>query len=61
MWIVEIEPGVWLAPWLGDPGRTCVKRSAKRFMSEPVALKALSRARSIQHRNGFPKAKIEHI
>ncbi|HJX82308.1 MAG TPA: hypothetical protein VJ248_09770 [Candidatus Udaeobacter sp.] len=29
--IVELEPGVWLAPWNGDPGRTTVKENAKRF------------------------------
>jgi len=31
MWIVEIDEGVWLAPWQGDPGRTLVKESAKRY------------------------------
>lgn len=30
-YIVELEPGVWLAPWDGDPGRTTVKENAKVF------------------------------
>ena len=28
-WIVELEEGCWLAPWLGDPGRTTMKKSAR--------------------------------
>jgi hypothetical protein len=61
MFIVEIEKGVWLAPWDGDPGRTLVKDSAKEFKTERAADGALSAARKIQHRNGFPYARVEAI
>lgn len=41
-WVVELEPGTcWLAPWDGDPGRTCVFASAKRFASGHEAAEAL--------------------
>lgn len=45
-WIVELEPGVWLAPWAGDPGRTCCQGSAMVFRTEAAARRALSRARA---------------
>ena len=45
-YIVEIEPGTqWLAPWKGDPGRTCILHSAKQFDSFTAARAALVRAR----------------
>ena len=61
VWIVEIEKGVWLAARDGDPGRTLVKENAKRFRSELAANRALGKARSLPHRNGFPEAKIESL
>lgn len=51
MWIVEIEEGVWLAPWEGDPGRTLNRDSARKYASERKALGALLRVlRSNPHR-----------
>ncbi len=44
-WTVELEPGVWLAPWEGDPGRTLVKDNAKEFASRNKADTALAAAR----------------
>ncbi|HRY16579.1 MAG TPA: hypothetical protein P5330_11995 [Candidatus Competibacteraceae bacterium] len=45
-WCVELEPGrCWLARWTGDPGRTTVETSAKRFPSQPSAERALRQAR----------------
>lgn len=44
-WIVELEPGVWLAPWSGDPGRTLVEATAKRYKERRNAVYALTRAR----------------
>ena len=46
-WIVELQPQVrmWLAPWTGDPGRTCVEASAKPFGTLAAAKAALTRAR----------------
>lgn len=55
MYIVEIEAGVWLAPWEGDPGRTLVRDSAKRFRLASSAFKALSKA--CEYRN-FDNAKV---
>lgn len=55
MYIVEIEAGVWLAPWAGDPGRTVVRENAKCFRSAACAFKALSRA--CGYRN-FENAKV---
>lgn len=46
-WIVELQPSIrmWIAPWQGDPGRTCVESSARRFLTESAAKAALTRAR----------------
>jgi hypothetical protein len=54
-WVVELEPGVWLAPWEGDPGRTLVESSAKRFETMAAAALALTRARNSRP---FPHAAI---
>lgn len=43
-WVVELEPGVWLAPWDGDPGRTLVLDSATRYPSYVAAERALKQA-----------------
>ena len=43
-WVVELEAGVWLAPWPGDPGRTLVAGSAKRFPTPTAAYRALAAA-----------------
>jgi hypothetical protein len=40
-YIIELEPGIWLAPWDGDPGRTHNIKSAKNFTSKIKARKAL--------------------
>lgn len=47
MFLVEIQPGCWLAPWRGDPGRTLVFTSAKRFKSARAARAALARHRAL--------------
>ena len=64
MYIVEIEDGVYLAPWDGDPGRTLVKESAKKFKTKSSAMQAKKTAQSIPHRlarGGFPNARIEGV
>lgn len=58
--IVELEPGVWLAEGEGDPPRTLVKDSAKRFQSGPAAVGALCRARAFSGRS-FDDASIVYI
>ena len=42
---IQLERGCWLAPWTGDPGRTMVEASAKRFPSRQSAERALGQAR----------------
>jgi hypothetical protein len=53
--IVELEDGVYLAAWNGDPGRTLVKSSAKRFKAYAQAQFALLGARNYRP---FERAKI---
>lgn len=45
-YIVQLEPGVWLAPWDGDPGRTTVEAGALRLRSHSRAEMALDEARA---------------
>ena len=44
-WIVQIEPGVYLAEGDGDPARTMQIDNAKQFNSHPRARIALMSAR----------------
>ena len=60
MFIVELEKGVWLAPWEGDPGRTLVKESAKKFNTYWQGVKALSDAKDIRYRD-FNNAKVQSL
>ncbi len=53
--IVELQQGVWLAPWQGDPGRTLVKHSARVYQTEHGARVALGIARKCRP---FAKARI---
>lgn len=57
-YIVELEPGVWLAWWPGDPGRTLSRRDAKDYRSESVATKALQEARKYRP---FAQARVVPI
>lgn len=45
MFVVEISENCWLAPWAGDPGRTCVLKSANVYKSKKGAKIALGMAR----------------
>jgi hypothetical protein len=56
--VVELHPGVWLAPWKGDPGRTLVLESARRFSSRHGAATALGIAK--RHRP-LPFAQIVEL
>ena len=57
-YIVLLEPGVWIAPWVGDPGRTLVKDNAERFDFVEDARTALAGARAW---HPFLGAKIEEV
>ena len=43
---VLLEPGVWIADWEGDPGRTHVEENAQEFDTLKEASKALEKART---------------
>jgi hypothetical protein len=58
MFIVELQTGTWLAPWLGDPGRTEVEASARRYKTEGAAKIALKYARRYRP---FKNAKIVRL
>lgn len=51
-YIVELEMGVFVAPWLGDPGRTLVKEKAMEFKDETSARVALGNARDYREFSG---------
>ena len=54
-WIVELEPGVFLAPISGDPGRCLDARNAQTYESHPRARRALLAAQKLRP---FDKARV---
>lgn len=54
-YVVELQPGCWIAPWDGDPGRTLVRVNAMTFATQKKAESALMKARSYRP---FENAKI---
>jgi hypothetical protein len=54
-WIVELEPGVFLAPISGDPGRCLDARNARVYDSHPRARLALMAAQKLRP---FEKARV---
>lgn len=58
-YIVELYGGSqFLAPWSGDPGRTCVLANAKRYKSEYAARCALAYAKRNYPRRDYSEARI---
>ena len=58
-WVVELYEGLqWLAPWGGDPGRTCIWASAKRYKSEHAAKCALAYAKRMNPHRNFADARV---
>jgi hypothetical protein len=55
MYIVELEKGVWIAPWTGDPGRTLVIENARIFPDRKIAKRYLKKAQKMRP---FKNAKI---
>ena len=47
-WIIELDPGVYLADEEGDPGRTLAVENAKVFLSHPRARNGLIAAREFR-------------
>lgn len=58
-YVVQLEPGVWLAPWRGNPGRTDVEAGAIRFRSRARAEMALDEARSLYPFTGAQIIEVE--
>jgi len=58
-YIIELEPGVYAAPWLGDPGRTIKKLNAKRFPAKVSAETSLNQIKQ-NYPNKFNNVKIEN-
>ncbi len=60
VFIVQIyfNQDMWLAPWTGDPGRTCVKDSARQYKTKRGAKIALGMA---QKQRRLPYAKIKTV
>ncbi|MBE7649150.1 hypothetical protein [Tenacibaculum finnmarkense] len=46
--IVQLEDGVYLADWIGDPGRTLKIENAKVFKNQDQATNALKEARKFR-------------
>lgn len=57
-YIVQLEQGVWLADWEGDPGRTLDIRTAKPFKTERAANRALKKA---QEYRPFANAAVQKL
>jgi len=61
-WIVELYGGSqFLAPWRGDPGRTCVREKARRFQSEHAARCALAYAKRRYPNRDYSEARIVSV
>lgn len=54
-YIVELEPGVWLAELTGDPGRTLDRSNAKVYATYEDAVRGRARSRRMRK---FADAKI---
>lgn len=60
-YVVQLQPPpaeCWLAPWEGDPGRTCVAANARRWGSHSGAKRALTAARAY---SPFRDAKVVKV
>jgi hypothetical protein len=52
LYVIELQPGYWIADWTGDPGRTEVLDSAKVYTSKKAAQNALNKMiRKYDHRD----------
>ena len=56
-YIVELEPGCYLAPWLGDPPRSCVLCNSRWFIGRKSAEKAAARNRTRVF-DAYPEARV---
>lgn len=56
--VVELQKMVWLAPWDGNPGRTCELAGAMRLSTKKKAERELERARKY---HPFERARIVEV
>ena len=61
MFIIELDPDCWIAPWSGDPGRTLVKESAKKYKTKKGAAIYLGMVKKYPWRNGYPDSKVVEV
>jgi len=47
-YVVELEEGVWISGWTGDPGRTLDRANARRYATPKGARIGLAHARRIR-------------
>ena len=57
-YVVEIQPDCWVAPWSGDPGRTCVIDNARTFDTYIGAHNAMCRMRAKYKERRFVSARV---
>lgn len=57
-YVVQLYFECWVAPWDGDPGRTCHLEDAQRFNSRKQAERALAKAREYRD---FPDAFVDEL
>ena len=60
-YIIELEKGVWVAPWDGDPGRTIVRKNALGFVTKQLAEIVLEKTKERNPNRKFPNAKVVAI
>jgi hypothetical protein len=56
--IIDGKATQFIAPWKGDPGRTCIERTARRYNSTSSATYGLAAARKFRD---FPDAAILEV
>ena len=59
MYIVQLDYGVWLASWSGDPGRTLLESNARKYKTKKGARIAMARVHTLFGR--FLNAKILEV
>jgi len=61
MYLIELENGVWVADWAGDPGRTLKIENATTFLNKKTAEKRLRLIKKTYTNRKFDNAKIIDI
>jgi hypothetical protein len=59
--VLELQPGVYLTNWEGDPPRTYVLKTAVFFETKKQALEALEKVRKAYPRKGYKQARVIEV